>query len=114
MTSNSFWESVNTILEPFFQSKAVSDEMRRRQTLAERAKHRLAYEKWGCIDCKTKAAPHQASGMCRNCYQRWADRYKIVVEQAESAIRKRSPMMFHDLTAEAQAALEPPETESEE
>lgn len=98
-------ESVNTILEPFFQSKTVSDEMRRRQTIAERARWGLYFQKFGCLTCETKTAPHIGCGMCAKCYQRTVGRLRVVVEQAESAVRKRGALIFHDLTEEAQSAL---------
>lgn len=97
--------SANSIFEPFFQSKSVADEIRRSQPAWERAKHKLVYAKWGCQKCETKSVPHAALGLCHKCYTRWKSRLEMVVKQAEEVFRKRSPMMLHDLTEEAQAAL---------
>lgn len=107
-------KAANSALEPFFQTKAVSDEIRRGQTLAEQAKWKLFYAKWGCLICETKAVPHDSCGMCQKCYARTQSRLKQVVQQAEAAFRKRAPMLIHDLTEEAQAALQPPIKEETE
>lgn len=97
--------AANSLLEPFFQSKAVTDEIRRGQTLAEQAKWKLFYAKWGCLICETRAVPHASCGMCQKCYARTQGRIKLVIQQAEDAFRKRAPMLIHDLTEEAEAAL---------
>lgn len=106
-------KAANSVLEPFFQSKAVSDEIRRGQTLAEQAKWKLCYAKWGCLICETRSVPHVACGMCRACYARTQSRIKQVVQQAEAAFRKRAPMLIHDLTEDAKAALHSPAEDTE-
>lgn len=97
--------SSDAIMEPFFRPKAASDEIKRRQTLPEQSKWKLYYEKFGCLICETRATPHESHGMCRNCYRRTHGRLKVLIGQAEDAIRKRGALIVHDLTAEAQAAL---------
>ena len=90
--------------QPFFQSKQVTDEIKRRQTVTEQHKFSYAYEDWGCLACGTKERPHGSLWMCADCYRRALGRLK-------SSIRRHSPdeplPSFRDTVKLARAALAP-------
>lgn len=60
----------DAVFQPFFQPKKVSDELRRLQTVPEHSIWRLHYERYGCLDCKTRTESHAACGMCEKCHHR--------------------------------------------
>src|ERR1700736_2101724 len=51
-----------------FQPKEVAYELQRRQTVFERRKWSLYFEKWGCRMCRTKRVNHVSSGHCAACH----------------------------------------------
>jgi hypothetical protein len=57
-------------MEPDFQPKEVAYELQRRQTVFERHKWRLYFEKWGCRKCERKRVNHASSGHCAACHNR--------------------------------------------
>jgi hypothetical protein len=57
-------------LQPFFGSKEVAYEIKRRQTVHEQNKFTYFYEDWGCMICGTRKARHCGLGMCHTCYTR--------------------------------------------
>lgn len=67
------------VMRPFFDTARVSAEIRRLQTMPERRKFSLLFAKYGCLDCKTKKAPHASAGMCGTCYQRTFFRLRAIV-----------------------------------
>jgi hypothetical protein len=71
-------------LQPFFGSKEVSYEIKRRQTVHEQNKFTYYFEDWGCMICGSRKAPHRQCGMCGTCYSRIKDRLKL-------SLRKRQP-----------------------
>lgn len=91
------------LLRPFFDTKRVSDEIRRIQTFPERLKWAVYFERHGCLVCGTKSASNARCGMCSNCYQRTGSRLRIIVaEGMRSDPRER---FTGDLEALAKKAL---------
>lgn len=72
------WERVDEILaergaaemEPNFQPREISTEIRLRQSVYERRKWSIYFEKWGCKVCGNKKVSHVGSGSCERCYMR--------------------------------------------
>ncbi len=79
----------SAIFEPFFRSRAITTEIKRRQTIAEQRKWSLYYEKYGCLLCETTDRPHTALGMCCECYGRTKDRLSRLLKEAEAERRPR-------------------------
>jgi hypothetical protein len=71
-------------LQPFFGSKEVSYEIKRRQTVLEQNKFTYYFEDWGCMICGTRKARHDGNGMCNPCRRRTSERLK-------ASLRKRQP-----------------------
>ena len=71
-------------LQPFFGSKEVSYEIKRRQTVLEQNKFTYYFEDWGCMVCGSRKAAHGGCGMCGSCYRR-------VAERLRASLRKRQP-----------------------
>ncbi len=55
-------------LEPWFNSRRESVEIRRRQTVAERQKFAVFFENYGCLRCQSKARPHAGGALCQRCH----------------------------------------------
>ena len=72
-------------LEPDFQPKEVSFEIQRRQTVYERRKWALYFEKWGCRRCGGKKASHMGSGHCDKCHHLLAGRLLQIKHEYERA-----------------------------
>lgn len=72
-------------LRPFFDTKRVSDELRRLQTMPERRKWAGYFARHGCLICETKRVPHNSCGMCFNCCLRTAARLRWVIAQGSSS-----------------------------
>jgi len=91
------------LLRPFFDTKRVSDEIRRIQTIPERLKWAVYIERHGCLVCGTKSASNARCGMCSTCYQRTGNRLRrIVAEGMRFGLRER---FTGDLEALAKKAL---------
>jgi hypothetical protein len=76
--------------EPFFQTVAIANEIRRHQSVLERNKWTYFYDEYGCLVCSTVKRPHWSVGMCQRCYMRTAVRLKeslrrAVLDKADSA-----------------------------
>ena len=90
------------LFEPSFRSKAVSDEIRRLQTMPERRLHAFRFQLFGCYRCGTKKVPHGACAHCWNCYQREVTLRKRLRSELEHS---QEPARFTDLAALAKKAL---------
>jgi hypothetical protein len=44
----------DSAFQPFFQTKEIAREIKRRQTVTEQKKFVYAYEDWGCLACGTR------------------------------------------------------------
>ena len=96
------------ILQPFFGSRAVSDEIKRRQTVPEQHKFSRYFETWGCMRCDTKLARHDSCGMCGTCRSLIVGRLREIVSKA--LVPDPSQPTFMDGVRLARAALAPPIT----
>jgi|SRR6185437_2112646 len=91
------------LLRPFFDIKRVSDEIRRIQTVPERLKWAVYFQRHGCLVCETKSAANARCGMCSTCYQRTGNRLRrIVAEGLRSGMPER---LSGDLETLAKKAL---------
>jgi hypothetical protein len=55
-------------IERGFHTREVSDELRKHQTMFNRRKWSLYFEKWGCQRCgRTKNVSHASNGTCAAC-----------------------------------------------
>lgn len=71
------------LMRPFFDSKRVSDELRRLQTMPERRKWGRYFDRHGCMICETKQHSHRGLGMCSNCYVRIFLRLMAILAEDE-------------------------------
>ena len=75
--------------EPFFRSRQIAYELRRLQTMPERRKWTVFFERYGCMICQTRKLIHIGNGMCRNCYPRIFNALKqIIAEGLKGAIAR--------------------------
>jgi hypothetical protein len=56
------------VFEPFFRSRQVAYELRRLQSVPERLKWSVFYERFGCQRCGKSEQPHASNGYCPKCY----------------------------------------------
>jgi hypothetical protein len=56
------------VFEPFFRSRKIAYELQRLQTIPERQKWSVYFERRGCLICQTRDRIHIGCGMCQNCY----------------------------------------------
>ena len=56
------------VFEPFFRSRQVAYELKRLQTVPERKKWRIFFERHGCLSCHKQDQPHASSGLCNVCH----------------------------------------------
>lgn len=56
------------LFEPFFRSRQLAYEIRRLQTVPERKKWSVYYERHGCLHCHESRRRYGGCGMCCNCY----------------------------------------------
>lgn len=72
------------LMRPFFDSKRVSDEIRKLQTMVERRKWPKYFERHGCLICKAKKVRrHDQLGMCAKCFGRTTQRLKAIIAEDE-------------------------------
>jgi len=93
-------------LQPFFGSKEIAYEIKRRQTVNEQNKFTYFFEDWGCMVCGSRKRRHGGCGMCQFCYGR-------VKQRLVASLRKRQPPKgsiqptFRDTMQLAREALAP-------
>lgn len=92
-------------LQPYFESKEIAYEIKRRQTVLEQNKWSYFYKDWGCMLCGTRKAAHEGHGKCHTCYTR-------VKQRLAASLRKRKPKdstqpTFMDTMRIAREALAP-------
>lgn len=96
------------IFQPFFETKRLTTEIRRQQSVVEQNKFAYYYDRWGCLaGCgRTKDdALHGSLGMCGKCYGR-------IKNRLESIVREHTPEAnqdenFVEAVTQARAALDP-------
>jgi hypothetical protein len=106
----------DVILQPFFNSKKVTEELRRQQTVPETRKWAFYFAKWGCLICGEKRTAHAGTGMCGRCKCRTQVRLRAIL--AEETREHVQPQFANSLEAIAKKALlkalPEEETETEE
>lgn len=90
---------------PFFETKEVAYEIKRRQTVHQQRKFNYAYQDWGCLVCGTTERPHRMLWMCQKCYSRAHQRLLTSLRRRTS--QDDEPDMFPDTAIQAQRALLP-------
>ena len=77
----------SALLEPWFQSKEIENEIKRRQTVTEQRKWTYYFEDWGCIVCRS--APR---------YRRtWGPKY---IDKAKMEALREKGMKWEDIAKE--------------
>jgi hypothetical protein len=91
--------------QPFLNSRQVSYEIRRLQTMPERRAWMVVFAEHGCLYCKRKDLVYFSYGFCAGCYARilkW--KQEAARQESENSPPESRPC---DLEALARAALTP-------
>ena len=90
------------ILEPWFRTRRVAQEIRRLQTVQERNAKAIFFERHGCISCHTQDRPHSSSGMCVRCHSTITARLNAIARELTAEHEKQScvPRDFRKLAEE--------------
>lgn len=97
-------EAETAEVEPFFNTREVTHEMKRQQTVAEQNKFSYIFEDFGCLLCARADVPHYGMGMCGSCYHRTRSRMRLSVAKRAP---KGEPVRFKDTVRLAREALLP-------
>ena len=73
------------LLEPDFQSKEIAIAIQQRQTVFDRRKWTLYFEKFGCRTCGNKKVSHASKGYCHACHLLIFCRLKSLKREFEQA-----------------------------
>jgi uncharacterized Fe-S cluster-containing radical SAM superfamily protein len=60
-------------LEPFFRGREEAKLIRLLQSVPERRKYSVFFERFGCFRCQRRDFPHACHALCSKCYA-WARR----------------------------------------
>jgi hypothetical protein len=71
----------DSVFQPWFNSQAVTAEIRKRQTVAEQQKFSRYFEEYGCMVCGTRNRQHRGLGMCQKCHDTIRNRLYALVRQ---------------------------------
>jgi hypothetical protein len=69
------------VFEPFFRSRQIAYELQRLQTVSEREKFSVYFERYGYLICETRKTIHAGNGMCGNCRNRTFVRLTQIVAE---------------------------------
>ena len=94
----------DSTFQPFFQTKEIANEIKRRQTVTEQRKFIYAYEDYGCAVCGTKDRPHRSLSMCFPCHSRFGQRLLASMRKREPKPDSVQPT-FMDTVRMARASL---------
>jgi len=94
----------SSILQPFMQTRAVSNAIRKIQNVVENNKFALYFADWGCLVCGDKNSAHASLAMCPRCHGRTLNRMQITLKKA-TAERPDDGGQVLDLVETAQTAL---------
>jgi hypothetical protein len=72
--------------EPFFRLRRIANEMLRIQTIPERRKWQVFYQRNACMRCKSAARPHIGNGLCTECYPWVLRELNKIIREAQNAI----------------------------
>jgi hypothetical protein len=92
-----------SIFQPFFQTKEIAREIKRRQTVPEQQKWHFYFEKHGCLICGTKEKAHHHLGMCATCLRRTYQRLAQIIREHTPETQQS----YVDTMQLARAALAP-------
>jgi len=95
------------ILEPWFRTRRVAQEIRKLQTVQERNAKAIYFERHGCISCHTQDRPHYSSGICTVCYHHILAELNAIVRES-TAEHEKQPYVARDLGDLAEKCLKPP------
>lgn len=71
----------NQIFEPWFRSRMEANELRRIQTVPERKRWTIHYDRFGCLYCHKTSHPHGGNGFCCPCRLKITNRLKSIVRE---------------------------------
>jgi hypothetical protein len=94
----------SSILQPFMQTRRVSNELRKNQNVIEMLKFRYYMDDWGCHVCGDKNAAHAGLAMCPRCHGLMVSRMMATIRKA-TANRPADDGQAQDLEEMAQGAL---------
>jgi hypothetical protein len=69
------------MFEPFFRTRQVAYEIRRLQTVPERKKWGIFFDRHGCLACHKRDQPHASNGLCTACHGRVFQQLKEIVTE---------------------------------
>lgn len=69
------------VFEPFFRTRQVAYEIKRLQTVPERKKWSIFFERHDCLSCHKQDRPHASNGLCTACHQRIFQQLKQIVSE---------------------------------
>jgi hypothetical protein len=93
--------------EPFFRSKRLCDEIHRHQSVFERNRWRLYFERHGCLVCARRDVPHNSLGMCGRCYLRTRARLVAIERKFSHRYGDADPAeQMENMTSRARTAEE--------
>lgn len=87
------------ILEPFFQTKSITTQLRKLQSVTEQRKWSFYFEDYGCLICNTKDVPHSSLGMCQRCIGRTKSRLVVSMRRREAEARRAEPYKLAKLAS---------------
>ncbi len=96
----------DSIFQPWFQPRDISNEIRRRQTVTEQQKYSNYFADYGCFVCETKDVEYRSLGLCNRCYAVRSERMIASMRRHAPAPDQPQPT-FMDTVKLARAALAP-------
>ncbi len=77
-------------LEPWFRTRQLAYEIQRLQTIPERKKWGIWFQRNGCLVCRTKKKPHFGNGMCHRCRDRVFQQLKAIEKELAKGVGNES------------------------
>ena len=102
-----FTKREDFILEPWFRTRQVAQEIRKLQTVQERNAKATYFEIYGCISCHTQERPHYSNGICTRCHPLILQRLTAIAREA-TAEHEQQRYVARDLGKLAEECLETP------
>jgi hypothetical protein len=81
----------SAIFEPFFQTKSITTQLRKLQSVIEQRKWSFYFEDHGCLICNTTDVPHASLGMCLSCLRRTRHRLEVSMRKRDAEARRAEP-----------------------
>jgi len=70
-------------LEPFFRTREEAKLIRLLQSVPERRKYAVFFERHGCYKCGRRDRPHASHAHCKSCYSLAHDEFAKIKKQIE-------------------------------